>query len=131
MLRDDRIWIGQGEKSCNLLLNQANRHGLIAGASGTGKTGTLKVMAEGFSDAAVGFHKLLNGDEAIARFLPFRDDLRKRVEVLAAIPSAVVHEYHAAWPHVVGAVLHYTLHAGLFPVEGVVRPEEGDGHGAL
>ena len=53
MLRDDRIWIGQGEEPCNLLLNQANRHGLIAGASGTGKTVTLKVMAEGFSDAGV------------------------------------------------------------------------------
>ena len=37
----------------NLLLNQANRHGLIAGASGTGKTVTLKVMAEGFSKAGV------------------------------------------------------------------------------
>ena len=131
MLRDDRIWIGQGEKSCNLLLNQANRHGLIAGASGTGKTVTVKVMAEGFSDAAVGFHKLLNGDEAVARLLPLRDDLRERVEVLTAITPGIVHENHAARPHVVSAVLHYTLHAGLFPVEGVVRPEEGDGHGAL
>lgn len=37
----------------NLLLNQANHHGLIAGASGTGKTVTLKVMAEGFSKAGV------------------------------------------------------------------------------
>ncbi len=37
----------------NLLLNQANRHGLIAGASGTGKTVTLKVMAGGFSKAGV------------------------------------------------------------------------------
>ena len=37
----------------SLLLNQANRHGLIAGASGTGKTVTLKVMAEGFSKAGV------------------------------------------------------------------------------
>ncbi len=40
-------------KPVSLLLNQANRHGLIAGASGTGKTVTLKVMAEGFSKAGV------------------------------------------------------------------------------
>ena len=45
--------MGQGEESCFLLLNQANRHGLITGASGTGKTVTLKVMAEGFSHAGV------------------------------------------------------------------------------
>ena len=40
-------------KPVSLLLDQANRHGLIAGASGTGKTVTLKVMAEGFSKAGV------------------------------------------------------------------------------
>jgi len=53
MLQGDKIWMGQGEESCYLLLNQANRHGLITGASGTGKTVTLKVMAEGFSHAGV------------------------------------------------------------------------------
>ncbi len=36
-----------------LLLSMANRHGLIAGATGTGKTVTLKVLAEGFSAAGV------------------------------------------------------------------------------
>ena len=53
MLQNDKIWMAQGENPCYLLLNQANRHGLIAGASGTGKTVTLKVMAEGFSQAGV------------------------------------------------------------------------------
>ncbi len=57
MLQDNAIWMGVGaEPDCNhvnLLLNQANRHGLIAGASGTGKTVTLKVMAEGLSKAGV------------------------------------------------------------------------------
>ena len=53
MLQQDRIWMAQGENACYLLLNQANRHGIIAGASGTGKTVTLKVMAEGFSHAGV------------------------------------------------------------------------------
>lgn len=57
MLQDNAIWMGVGaepdKNHVNLLLNQANRHGLIAGASGTGKTVTLKVMAEGFSHAGV------------------------------------------------------------------------------
>ncbi len=37
----------------NLALKYANRHGLIAGATGTGKTVTLQILAEGFSDAGV------------------------------------------------------------------------------
>lgn len=53
MYIEDRIWVGQGTRPCNLLLKQANRHGIIAGASGTGKTVTLKVLAEGFSQAGV------------------------------------------------------------------------------
>ena len=57
MLKDNAIWMGVGaepeNKPVSLLLDQANRHGLIAGASGTGKTVTLKVMAEGFSKAGV------------------------------------------------------------------------------
>ena len=53
MLQNDKIWVAQGDNPCYLLLNQANRHGLIAGASGTGKTVTFKVMAEGFSQAGV------------------------------------------------------------------------------
>ena len=36
-----------------LLLKIANRHGLIAGATGTGKTVTLQILAQGFSDAGV------------------------------------------------------------------------------
>ena len=40
-------------RSQELLLNRANRHGLIAGATGTGKTVTLQILAEGFSKAGV------------------------------------------------------------------------------
>lgn len=36
-----------------LLLNRANRHGIVAGATGTGKTVTLQVLAQAFSDAGV------------------------------------------------------------------------------
>ena len=43
---------GNGEPQ-RLLLSRANRHGLIAGATGTGKTVTLQGLAEGFSAAGV------------------------------------------------------------------------------
>lgn len=36
-----------------LLLEYANRHGLIVGATGTGKTVTLQILAEGFSSIGV------------------------------------------------------------------------------
>ena len=47
------LLIGHGEKPCLLQLGLANRHGLVAGATGTGKTITLQVMAEGFARAGV------------------------------------------------------------------------------
>ena len=53
MLYNDQIWVGTGEKPACLLPRMANRHGLIAGATGTGKTVSLKVLAEGFSDMGV------------------------------------------------------------------------------
>lgn len=53
MYYNGEIWMGKNENSINLLPNMANRHGMIAGATGTGKTITLKVMAESFSDAGV------------------------------------------------------------------------------
>ena len=53
MLSDDRIVIGKGETEAHILPKMANRHGLICGATGTGKTVTLKVMAESFSDMGV------------------------------------------------------------------------------
>jgi DNA helicase HerA-like ATPase len=47
------IFVGKGRTRLQLLLPLANRHGLIAGATGTGKTATLRVFAEGFSAAGV------------------------------------------------------------------------------
>jgi len=49
----ESILIGRGEDPATLLLPRANRHGLIAGATGTGKTVTLQVLAEAFSRAGV------------------------------------------------------------------------------
>ena len=57
MVMDGEIWVGAStdeEGSGAFLLPQmANRHGLIAGATGSGKTVTLKVLAESFSDLGV------------------------------------------------------------------------------
>ena len=54
MIKDGKIMIGKaGEKEICLIPSQLNRHGLIAGASGTGKTVTLKVIAESLSELGV------------------------------------------------------------------------------
>ncbi|MCR5146958.1 MAG: DUF853 domain-containing protein [Clostridia bacterium] len=54
MLLDNKIIIGKSnDKELYILPDKANRHGLITGASGSGKTITLKVMAESFSAAGV------------------------------------------------------------------------------
>ena len=53
MFTDNKIWMAQSDKNLYLLPKMANRHGIIAGATGTGKTVTMKVMAESFSDLGV------------------------------------------------------------------------------
>jgi len=49
----DRILIGKGQQPVHLLAKYGNRHGMVAGATGTGKTVSLMVMAEGFSRLGV------------------------------------------------------------------------------
>ncbi len=49
----DSIFLGVSDHPETLRLNRANRHGIVAGATGTGKTVTLQVMAQAFSDAGV------------------------------------------------------------------------------
>ena len=54
MYENGKIYMGLADgQRVEMALNMCNRHGLIAGASGTGKTITMKVMAESFSDAGV------------------------------------------------------------------------------
>lgn len=55
MLANGKLLIGKTEKGTELAIlpQMANRHGIITGASGSGKTITLKVMAESFSNAGV------------------------------------------------------------------------------
>ena len=49
----EKIFIGKGEQPAWLTLALGNRHGLVTGATGTGKTVSLQVMAEGFARAGV------------------------------------------------------------------------------
>ena len=54
MLKDGQLYIAHSDSgNINLVGKMANRHGLIAGATGTGKTVTLQVLAETFSQAGV------------------------------------------------------------------------------
>ena len=53
MYDEGKIWIAKSDKKLCLLPQMSNRHGLIAGATGTGKTVTMKVLAESFSDMGV------------------------------------------------------------------------------
>lgn len=53
LLLDDKIFLGTSTRPEYLALKYGNRHGLITGATGTGKTVTLQVLAEGFSRAGV------------------------------------------------------------------------------
>lgn len=50
---EHKIWLAYGETPVFVEPEMANRHGLIAGATGTGKTVTLKVLAESFSEMGV------------------------------------------------------------------------------
>ena len=82
MYKDKKIWLAQSDKNLFLLPNMANRHGLIAGATGTGKTITMKVMAESFSDMGVPvFMADVKGDVS-GLCMPGADsaDMRGRIE---------------------------------------------------
>jgi uncharacterized protein len=52
-MADNSIFLGKSVKREELFLGLANRHGLVTGATGTGKTVTLQIMAEGFCAAGV------------------------------------------------------------------------------
>ncbi len=53
MTESESVLVGKSDTIQSLFLKRANRHGLIAGATGTGKTITLQTLAEGFSQAGV------------------------------------------------------------------------------
>jgi uncharacterized protein len=53
LMQEGKIFLGRSIEPEYLELKLANRHGLITGATGTGKTVSLQVLAEGFADAGV------------------------------------------------------------------------------
>ena len=83
MYRDGKIYLAKsGDQELFLLPGMANRHGLIAGATGTGKTVTMKVMAESFSDMGVPvFLADVKGDLS-GMCMPGQDseNMRERIE---------------------------------------------------
>src|SRR3569832_1383817 len=82
MLLDDRVFMGVSTKPEYLLLKYGNRHGLITGATGTGKTVTLQGLAEGFSRAGVPvFLADVKGDLAgISQMGEAKDWITKRTQ---------------------------------------------------
>ena len=77
---NEKIFVGKGEQAAWLTLALANRHGLVTGATGTGKTVSLQVMAEGFARAGVPvFAADIKGDlSGIAEVGEAKDFLVKR-----------------------------------------------------
>jgi len=95
MAQEDSIFIGASRKPDDsyqrpesLLLKYGNRHGLITGATGTGKTVTLQVLAQSFSDAGVPvFCADIKGDlSGIAIAGEPKDFLSKRAEAVKLDP---------------------------------------------
>lgn len=78
----NQILLGRGEQSVHLMARYGNRHGLIAGATGTGKTISLMVLAEGFSRIGVPvFMADVKGDMAgLAMAGVPNEKIRQRVE---------------------------------------------------
>ena len=85
MYINNKVLVGKNEnEEFGILLNKANRHGLITGASGSGKTITSKVIAESFSDAGVPvFLADVKGDlEATSQPGEVKESIEERVKKL-------------------------------------------------
>src|ERR1700680_1221644 len=82
---EEKIFIGKGEQPAWLTLGLANRHGLVTGATGTGKTISLQVMAEGFARAGVPvFAADIKGDlSGISEVGEAKDFIDKRASDMA------------------------------------------------
>ena len=107
MFTENKIWMAQSDKRLFLLPNMANRHGLIAGATGTGKTVTMKVMAESFSDMGVPvFLADIKGD-LTGMCKPGKDtaDMQSRIERFG-IDGFSFHGYPTRFWDIFGEVGH-------------------------
>ena len=107
MLYENKIWVGTGESPVCLLPQMANRHGLIAGATGTGKTVSLKVLAEGFSNMGVPvFLADVKGDLAgMVEVGQHSDGIAKRL-VQCGVPSFQYCDFPAVFWDVYGKQGH-------------------------
>ncbi len=107
MLYEGKIWVGTGENPVCLLPQLANRHGLIAGATGTGKTVSLKVLAEGFSDMGVPvFLADVKGDLAgMVEVGQHNDNIARRL-VQCGVPAFQYCDYPAVFWDVYGKQGH-------------------------
>ncbi|MEQ8825567.1 MAG: DUF853 family protein [Filomicrobium sp.] len=84
VLQDGKIYLGTSVKPEYLDLALANRHGLITGATGTGKTVSLQILAEGFAKAGVPvFAADIKGDlSGIGKAGTRKDFIDKRLKTI-------------------------------------------------
>jgi DNA helicase HerA-like ATPase len=87
-MSDNAVFLGKSDTPQYLQLKYANRHGLISGATGTGKTVTLQIIAEGLSKAGVPvFVADVKGDlSGVSQPVKMKDFLLKRAETIGLDP---------------------------------------------
>lgn len=107
MTEAGKLFIGKGESPQYLDLKLANRHGLIAGATGTGKTVSLQILAEGFAEAGVPvFMADVKGDlSGLCRPGEAKDFLFRRAETIGLDPYTFT-QYPAVFWDVFGEQGH-------------------------
>ena len=132
MEQDDAILVGKGETAQLLHLGLANRHGLIAGATGTGKTVSLQILAEGFSSRGVPvFMADVKGDlSGISQPAALNPKLRERAAdgrhrrlCRARLPGRVLGPVRRAGP----PDPHHGLGDGAAPARPPARPQRHPG----
>lgn len=109
MFTTDGIYMGlAGSEKVYMNLAMTNRHGLIAGASGTGKTITMKVMAESFSDAGVPvFMCDVKGDiSGMAAPGEQSEGMEKRIDKFAIRDSFIYRSFPTAFWDIYGKIGH-------------------------
>ncbi|MDO5562050.1 MAG: DUF853 family protein [Synergistaceae bacterium] len=109
MYTEGKIYIAKSDKQIYLMPEMANRHGLIAGATGTGKTISLKVLAESFSDMGVPvFLTDIKGDLAgMCRPGVDSEDMQKRIAKFGLAPLGFTYkEYPTCFWDIYGEAGH-------------------------